>query len=116
MMITMHYAFCFTVPCVCILVLHMAMASIEIRLRFIYFYRGTDMKRVHRELAALMKNLHSQFDGQVKLRESTFEFECDDIPVIRFAICPNDGENSMKYTHRLIINCRLTGPIYVCRF
>mgnify|MGYP001791391364 FL=1 len=48
------------------------------------------MKRVHRELAALMKNLHSQFDGQVKLRESSFEFDGDDVPVIRIAICPND--------------------------
>ena len=51
-----------------------------------------DMKRVHRELAALMKSLHSQFDGQVKLRESSFEFYGDDVPVIRFAICPNDGK------------------------
>ena len=51
-----------------------------------------DMKRIHRELAALMKSLHSQFDGQVKLRESSFEFDGDDVPVIRFAICPNDGK------------------------
>ena len=54
-----------------------------------YFYSGTDMKRVHRELAALMKNLHSQFDGQVKLRESTFEFDSDDGLVIHVTICPN---------------------------
>ena len=48
------------------------------------------MKRVHRELAALMKNLHSQFDDQVNLRESTFEFDGDDVPVIHITICPND--------------------------
>ena len=55
------------------------------------------MKKVHRELAALIKNLHSQFDGQVKLRESTFELDDDndddEVPVIRFSICPNDGKS-----------------------
>ena len=50
------------------------------------------MKRVHRELAALMKSIHIQFDGQVKLRESSFEFDSDYVPVIHFAICPNDGK------------------------
>ena len=44
------------------------------------------MKRVHRDLAALLKSLHSQFDGQVKLRESSFEFDGDDVLVIRFTI------------------------------
>ena len=53
---------------------------------------GMDMKRVHRELAALMKSLHGQFDDQVKLRESTFEFDGDDVPVIQITICLNDGK------------------------
>ena len=61
------------------------------------------MKRVHRELAALMKNLHSQFDGQVKLRESTFELDDDndddEVPVIRFSLCPNDGKSLKIYYH-----------------
>ena len=51
------------------------------------------MKRVHRVLAALIKNLHSQFDGQVKLRESTFELDDDNDDVIRFSICPNNGKS-----------------------
>ena len=54
------------------------------------------MNRVHRELAALMKNLHSQVDGQLKLRESAFELDDDnddEVPVIRFTICPNDGKS-----------------------
>ena len=54
------------------------------------------MKKVHREWAALIKNLHSQFDGQVKLRESTFELDDDnddEVPVIRFSLCPNDGKS-----------------------
>ena len=39
-----------------------------------------------------MKNLHSQFEDQVELRESTFEIDDDDGPVVRFTICPNDGK------------------------
>ena len=56
------------------------------------------VKRVHRELAALMKNLHSQFEDQVELRESTFEIDDDDGPVVRFTICPNDGKISMAHS------------------
>jgi len=45
--------------------------------------------KIHRELATLMKNLKSQFDGQVKLKES-FDFESEN-DRIEFVICPNDG-------------------------
>jgi len=47
------------------------------------------MQKIHRELATLMKNLKSQFDGQVKLKES-FDFESEN-DRIEFVICPNDG-------------------------
>jgi len=51
----------------------------------------TDMPRIHREVATLMKNLKSQFDGQVKLKESTFDFESEDDCGLDFLISPNDG-------------------------
>lgn len=47
----------------------------------------TDMKKIHRELAALKKNIQSQFDGQLKLEDT----DLDDNLVIRFTICPNAG-------------------------
>jgi len=43
------------------------------------------MPRIHREVATLMKNLKSQFDGQVKLKESTFDFESEDDVVLTFS-------------------------------
>lgn len=55
------------------------------------------MPRIHREVATLMKNLKSQFDGQVKLKESTFDFESEDDCGLDFLISPNDGTSQFKH-------------------
>lgn len=48
-----------------------------------------DMKRVHREVAALLKNMNSQFDGQVIIDVTNLEEGL----IIKLFICPNAGKH-----------------------
>lgn len=54
-------------------------------------FRSTypDMKRIHRELASLMKNVDSQFDGQVTVDATDLEENLS----IKIVINPNAGKS-----------------------
>lgn len=47
------------------------------------------MKRLHRDYAALVKNLDRTFDGQVTLLEDAL---AEDTPHLTVAIRPNEGK------------------------